>query len=70
MMQRQVNEINSKSQSNNQIIYLAFYIILLVWISDQYDSICCHTPISKRHWVRLVIHIVWFSLNSIENLSI
>ena len=30
----------------------AFYIILIVWISDQYDSICCHTPISKRHWVR------------------
>ncbi len=30
----------------------AFYIILIVWVSDQYDSICCHTPISKRHWVR------------------
>ncbi len=31
---------------------LAFYIILIVWISDQYDSICCHTPMSKHHWVR------------------
>jgi hypothetical protein len=33
-------------------IHSAFYIILIVWVSDQYDSICCHTPISKRHWVR------------------
>jgi len=30
----------------------AFYIILIVWIADQYDSICCHTSISKRHWLR------------------
>ncbi|CAH1772784.1 unnamed protein product [Owenia fusiformis] len=30
----------------------AFYIILLVWIADQYDAICCHTNISKRHWLR------------------
>lgn len=41
--------------SDYRIVFLfslAFYIILIVWISDQYDSICCHTPISKRHWVR------------------
>ncbi|XP_011308821.1 membralin isoform X2 [Fopius arisanus] len=30
----------------------AFYIILIVWIADQYDVICCHTPITKRHWLR------------------
>lgn len=30
----------------------AFYIILIVWIADQYDAICCHTPITKRHWLR------------------
>jgi len=30
----------------------AFYIILVVWIADQYDAICCHTNISKRHWLR------------------
>jgi hypothetical protein len=30
----------------------AFYIILVVWIADQYDAICCHTSISKRHWLR------------------
>ncbi|XP_076750017.1 membralin [Xylocopa sonorina] len=30
----------------------AFYIILIVWIADQYDFICCHTPVTKRHWLR------------------
>ncbi|KAI4479273.1 hypothetical protein M0802_014407 [Mischocyttarus mexicanus] len=29
----------------------AFYIILVVWIADQYDAICCHTPVTKRHWL-------------------
>lgn len=32
----------------------AFYIILIVWIADQYDAICCHTSITKRHWLRCV----------------
>ncbi|EFN77018.1 Membralin [Harpegnathos saltator] len=31
----------------------AFYIILIVWVADQYDAICCHTPLTKRHWLRL-----------------
>jgi len=30
----------------------AFYIILMVWLCDQYDAICCHTPITKRYWLR------------------
>lgn len=30
----------------------AFYIILIVWIADQYDAICCHTPLTKKHWLR------------------
>ncbi|XP_054277403.1 membralin isoform X2 [Macrosteles quadrilineatus] len=30
----------------------AFYIILIVWIADQYDAICCHTSITKRYWLR------------------
>lgn len=30
----------------------AFYIILIVWVADQYDAICCHTPLTKRHWLR------------------
>uniref|UniRef100_A0A672ZW21 Transmembrane protein 259 n=1 Tax=Sphaeramia orbicularis TaxID=375764 RepID=A0A672ZW21_9TELE len=32
----------------------AFYIILIVWLADQYDAICCHTNTSKRHWLRWV----------------
>lgn len=28
------------------------YIILIVWLADQYDAICCHTNTSKRHWLR------------------
>ena len=30
----------------------AFYIILIVWIADQYDAICCHTAITKKFWLR------------------
>ncbi len=30
----------------------AFYIILIVWIADQYDAICCHTSITRRHWLK------------------
>ncbi|KAJ8686373.1 hypothetical protein QAD02_022167, partial [Eretmocerus hayati] len=30
----------------------AFYIMLIVFIADQYDAVCCHTPITKRHWLR------------------
>lgn len=30
----------------------AFYVILMVWVADQYDAVCCHSPISKRHWLR------------------
>lgn len=30
----------------------AFYIILVVWVADQFDAVCCHSSISKRHWLR------------------
>ena len=43
--------IASKS-SEFQDTTTAFYIILLVWLCDQYDSVCCHTPITKRYWLR------------------
>jgi len=36
----------------------AFYIILIVWLADQYDAICCHTTISKRHWLRWVASLI------------
>lgn len=30
----------------------AFYVIIFVWVADQYDAVCCHTSITKRHWLR------------------
>jgi len=30
----------------------AFYVILIVWIADQFDAICLHTVISRRYWIR------------------
>ncbi|XP_037890831.1 uncharacterized protein LOC119638238 isoform X2 [Glossina fuscipes] len=30
----------------------AFYIIIIVWVADQFDAICCHTSVTKRHWLR------------------
>jgi len=29
-----------------------FYVILIVWLADQYDVICCHTALGRRHWLR------------------
>ncbi|PIC30665.1 hypothetical protein B9Z55_021832 [Caenorhabditis nigoni] len=31
---------------------IAFYVILIVWVADQYDAICCHSPTSKKFWLR------------------
>ncbi|CAK8680086.1 unnamed protein product [Clavelina lepadiformis] len=31
---------------------VAFYVILLIWFADQFDAICLHTIIGRRHWVR------------------
>lgn len=31
---------------------IAFYVILIVWIADQYDAICCHSTVSKKFWLR------------------
>ncbi|PAV56752.1 hypothetical protein WR25_05013 [Diploscapter pachys] len=30
----------------------AFYIILVVWVADQFDAVCCRTPISKKFWLK------------------
>jgi len=32
----------------------SFYIILIVWAVDQFDTICCHTIISQKYWLRFV----------------
>lgn len=41
----------------------AFYIILIVWIADQYDAICCHTSITKRHWLKFfyLYHFLFYA---------
>jgi hypothetical protein len=41
----------------------AFYIILIVWIADQYDAICCHTAITRRYWLRFfyVYHLFFYA---------
>uniref|UniRef100_A0AC35U5P9 Membralin n=1 Tax=Rhabditophanes sp. KR3021 TaxID=114890 RepID=A0AC35U5P9_9BILA len=30
----------------------AFYIIMIVWIADQFDAIVCRTSLSKKYWLR------------------
>ncbi|XP_060525463.1 membralin isoform X2 [Cylas formicarius] len=41
----------------------AFYIILIVWLADQYDAICCHTAITKRYWLRFfyLYHFLFYA---------
>jgi hypothetical protein len=40
-----------------------FYVILIVWLADQYDVICCHTLTSRRHWLRFfyLYHFVFYA---------
>lgn len=45
----------------------AFYIILIVWLADQYDAICCHTALTKRHWLRYVATISFSKILIISN---
>lgn len=45
----------------------AFYIILIVWLADQYDAICCHTALTKRHWLRYVATIGFSKILIISN---
>lgn len=37
---------------------IAFYVILIVWMADQYDTICCKSPFTKKHWLRYVAFLV------------
>jgi len=41
----------------------AFYVILIVWIADQYDSVCCHTNVTRTYWVRFfyLYHFVFYA---------
>jgi len=31
---------------------IAFYVILIIWIADQFDLVCMNSVISRRHWIR------------------
>ena len=41
----------------------AFYIILVVWMADQYEAICCHTHITRVHWPKFfyLYHISFYA---------
>ena len=44
---------------------VAFYVILLIWSADQFDVICLHTVVSRRHWVRFffLYHFAFYVYN-------
>ena len=42
---------------------IAFYVILIVWMADQYDTICCKSPFSKKHWLRFVNFFFFFNFS-------
>lgn len=29
-----------------------FYMIVIIWCANKFDTICSHTPMTKRHWLR------------------
>jgi len=41
----------------------SFYIILIVWAADQFDSICCHTRLSQKYWLRFfyLYHFLFYA---------
>ena len=41
----------------------AFYVILTVWAADQYDAMCCHTLITRRHWLKFfyLYHFLFYA---------
>ncbi|CBY11274.1 unnamed protein product [Oikopleura dioica] len=48
---------------------IAFYVILSVWIADQFHSYCCHTPITKKYWIRFfyLYHLGFYMYYHIYN---
>ncbi|XP_057300168.1 membralin-like [Hydractinia symbiolongicarpus] len=41
----------------------SFYIILIVWAVDQFDTICCHTVMSQKYWLRFfyLYHFLFYA---------
>merc|ERR1711876_34995 len=54
-----LEDIMSEYFSDSRI---AFYVILNVWIADQFHSYCCHTPITKKYWLRFfyLYHLAFY----------
>lgn len=42
---------------------LSFFVIVVIWIADQFDNICCNTTVSKRYWVRFfyMYHFLFYA---------
>ena len=40
----------------------AFYVILIVWAADQYDAMCSHTNITRKHWLKFfyLYHLAFY----------
>uniref|UniRef100_A0A5S6QD02 Membralin n=1 Tax=Trichuris muris TaxID=70415 RepID=A0A5S6QD02_TRIMR len=45
---------------------IAFFVILIVWVADQYDSICCTSSVSRRFWLRFfyLYHFMFYAYYS------
>ncbi|KFD70315.1 hypothetical protein M514_09555 [Trichuris suis] len=45
---------------------IAFFVILIVWVADQYDSICCTSAVSRRFWLRFfyLYHFMFYAYYS------
>ncbi|KAL1238896.1 Membralin [Trichinella spiralis] len=45
---------------------IAFCVILMIWFADQYDFICCTSPLSRRYWPRFfyLYHFVFYAYYS------
>jgi len=31
---------------------VAFYVIIIIWVADQFDLVCLNSAVSKHHWIR------------------
>ena len=41
----------------------AFYVILIVWEADQFDCLCCHSSLSRKHWLKFffLYHLFFYA---------
>ena len=48
----------------------AFWIIIMIWEADQFDVLCCHSSVSKRHWLKFFFLYHYFFYGNYLSLSI